>query len=514
MKKKRGMIVVAAALSLSVVAGCTPNTSKPEAGGASTSAPSSANTPAPSGPVKFTMMAVLHTAEVPSDTVEKLVEEKTNTDINIQWVPDGSYEEKMNASMATGTLPQAVYIRNQGSLLLFKDAIRNNQFWELGPLLKDYPNLNKLNPTIMSNTSVDGKIYSLYQERPLSRQGVIYRKDWADNLGLAAPKTTEDLYKMMKAFTENDPDKNGKKDTIGLTDRNDLLYGAFKTVASYFGTPNNWAEKDGKMAPEFTFPAYMDTLKYFQKLHKEGLINQDFPVTSKNDQINLFVTGKAGVYIGSMEDVMSLYQKIAPVNKDAVLDVQNRISGPDGKTGIWSIPGYGSAVLFPKSAVKTDKDLKAILAFYDKLMSPELSNLVNFGLDGKHYTLKDGKAAVVDDAKLTDRDVKPYQAIIIGGPSTNGMYDPYFSYATRTKAGQLVTDNNKVLINDPTAPLDSKTYTEKGVRLQDIIKDATYNFIIGKIDEAGFQKEVDRWRKDGGDKIIEEYSTAYQKIKK
>lgn len=43
-----------------------------------------------------------------------------------------------------------------------------------------------------------------------------------------------------KAFTENDPDGNGKKDTTGFMDRSDLVYGAFKTLSSYFGTPNYW----------------------------------------------------------------------------------------------------------------------------------------------------------------------------------------------------------------------------------------------------------------------------------
>jgi putative aldouronate transport system substrate-binding protein len=508
MNNKRITMMMAAALSLTVAAGCSSAGTKPAATGGTGTAASTA----PAGPTKITIMASLKIPEVPSDTIEKLVEEKTNTQLEIQWVPDGSYDEKMNASMATGTLPQVLYLKNPTSLILLKDAVRNNQFWEVGPLLKDYPNLNKLIPTILTNTSVDGKIYALYQETPLSRQGVIYRKDWADNLGISAPKSTDDLYKMLKAFTENDPDKNGKKDTIGITDRNDLVYGAFKTVSSYFGTPNNWGEKDGKLAPEFTFPAYMDTLKYFLKLHKEGLINQDFPVTSKTDQQNLFQSGKAGVYIGSMADVISLNQKMA--NKEAQLDVQNRLAGPDGKTGIWSIPGYGSAVFFPKSAVKTEAELKGILTFYDKLMSPELTNLIYYGVEGMHYNLKEGKASVVEDSKLTDRDVKPYQAMMVGGQSTNGMLTGYFNYAAKAKAEELIVDNNKILINDPTAPLDSKTYTEKGVRLQDIIKDATYNFIIGKIDEAGFQKEVDRWKKEGGDKIIEEYTAAYLKNKK
>lgn len=506
---KYGNGLIAAAAAVSLLAGCG-------AGGgqqAGDKEPAQQQGSAPKGPVKISMMANLHTPEVPSDLIEKMVEEKTNTELDIQWVPDGSYEEKLNASFATGTLPQAVYMKNQSTLIMFKDAIRDGQFWEIGPLLKDYPNLSKLNPAVLHNTSVDGKIYALYQERPLSRQGIIYRKDWADKLGLSEPKNTDELYQMLKSFTEGDPNGSGKKDTIGLTDRSDLIYGAFKTVSSYFGTPNNWGEEDGKLIPEFMHPGYMETMKFFKKLHQEGLINQDFPVTSKTDQQNLFITGVAGMYIGAMGDVVSLHQKMVDINPDIELEVHNRVEGPDGKLGVWAIPGYGSAVLFPKSSVKTEEDLRNILDFYDKLMAPELTNLIYYGVEGTHYNVVEGKASVVDDTKLTDREVKPYQAIMIGGPSTIDMLEGYFKLPVKAKAEELTVDNENFLIHDPAAPLDSPTYTERGVRLQEIIKDATYNFILGKLDEAGFQGEVDRWLKEGGNQIIEEFNASYQMAK-
>lgn len=92
-----------------------------------------------------------------------------------------------------------------------KSAIRDGQFWEIGPLLKDFPNLSKLKSTTNDNTKVDGKLYTLYRGVDIARQGLIYRKDWADKLGLKPPANMDELYAMAKAFTENDPDGNGKK---------------------------------------------------------------------------------------------------------------------------------------------------------------------------------------------------------------------------------------------------------------------------------------------------------------
>src|SRR5690625_3443232 len=196
----------------------------------------------------ITMMINLHTPEVPGDKILDLVEEETNVNLDIEWVPDNNYSEKLNTAFATDTLPEVVSV-GADQMDQFKEAIRDDQFWEVGPYLDEYENLGKLKDTIVENTKVNGKVYGLYQGRSLSRQGIIYRKDWADNLGLSAPETTEEFYEMAKAFTEDDPNESGEDDTTGLADRNDLVYGAFKTVASWFGTPNYWGEEDGKLLP-------------------------------------------------------------------------------------------------------------------------------------------------------------------------------------------------------------------------------------------------------------------------
>ncbi|GAE04101.1 lipoprotein [Paenibacillus sp. JCM 10914] len=290
-------------------------------------------------PVSISIMANLHTQIIPSDQIEKLIEEKTNTQLSISWVPDGSYDEKVYASLATGMLPKVLYLKNAASLSHFRDDIRSGIFWEIGPYLEQYPNLRQLKPEVLNNTTIDGKLYTLYQERPLARQGIIYRKDWADALGLSAPDTLDDLYEMLKGFTYGDPDGNGLDDTLGLADRNDLIYGAFKTISSYFGAPNNWGWYNDSLQPEFVFPQYRETMKWFRKLHTEGLINADFAITSKTDQQELFVTGKAGVYIGAMGDVLTLESRLRANDKSATLDVHNRVRGPE-KYGIWASQGY------------------------------------------------------------------------------------------------------------------------------------------------------------------------------
>ncbi|PZD94198.1 ABC transporter substrate-binding protein [Paenibacillus sambharensis] len=457
----------------------------------------------------LTIMADLHTPQVPGDRIERELEALTGTELVIDWVPDDSYDEKMQAAFATGSLPQAVYIKNAASLEMYRQAFRSGLFWEIGPLLSEFPHLRKLETEVLRNTAVDGKIYGLYQERPLSRQGIIYRKDWADRLGLKEPTTIDELYVMLKRFTEEDPDGNGLDDTVGLANRSDLVYGAFKTVGSYFGTPNGWGIDNGRLKPEFMFRAYKETLQFFRKLHQEGLMNRNFAVTGKQDQADLFVSGRAGVYIGAMVNVQTLHAQLQAVDPDAELDVHNRIYGPQGY-GIWSIPGYSSVVLFPKSAVATEGELRSILAFYDKLMTPQAANLLFWGVEQEHYQLVDGRAVLQEPYSRFEEEVKPYQALQIGGPRTIDMLKPDYELPARDKAEALTLENEAYLIDDPTAALDSRTSSALGIRLQEIIRDATFQYIMGDLDDKGFDQAVLQWMEKGGSDIVAEYNEAYK----
>jgi putative aldouronate transport system substrate-binding protein len=512
-ERAKWVSVLCAASLITVMAGCGSDktSSSSSTDGKGTTAAAASATPQPIEKLKkLSIMTSLKTTEVPSDKIEKLLEEKTGTEVDIQWVPDGSYDEKFQAAFATGGLPQAAFIKNQASFMLLRDSIKNGQFWEVGPYLKDYPNLSKLSKDTLKNTSVDGKIYSLYQERPLTRQGIIYRKDWADKLGLAAPQTTDDIYNMLKKFKEADLAGGGK--TLGLADRNDLVYGAFKTLSAYFGTPNNWGVVDGKIVPEFMTQGYMDTMKFMKKLRDEGLINQDFPVTSKTDQQNFMYTGKAGMYIGSMPDVETMQDKTSKNVKDAIYDVTNVVKGKDGKQVTWALPGYGTLVMFPKTAVKNEKELKQILAFFDQLWSPDLANLLKYGIENEHYTMKDGKVVPGTDLKLFEKDVKAYQSI--GLADSTNIKPSTYTFPSVEKAFKLSEQAIPAGVQDPTLPLDSKTYNEKGSRLAEAMKDATYQFMMGKIDEKGFNDAVKKWQDDGGTKIMEEFTTAYKALAK
>ncbi|MCY7798862.1 extracellular solute-binding protein [Bacillus haynesii] len=460
-------------------------------------------------PLDLSWMVILYHQQPPKDTAIKKIEELTNTKLDLMWVPDAVKEDRLNSALAAGNLPKVVTIQDIKNSSVM-NAFRSGMFWEVGPYLKDYPNLSKMNKLINKNASIDGKLYGIYRERPLSRQGVVIRKDWLDNLGLDMPKTVDELYETAKAFTEKDPDQNGKNDTIGFADRNDLIYGAFKTLGSYMGMPTDWEEKDGKFTPDFMTKEYMDTMKYMKKLYDEGLINKDFPVTSKTQQQEMFSQGKAGIYVGNMVDAVNLRDQ--SVDDKMELEIINRIKGPDGKERVWASGGHNGIFAFPKTSVKTEKELKRILAFFDRIAEEDVYSLMTYGIEGVHYKKEGDKQFKRMDEKLKDwqAEIQPLVSLVgIDKQYLKNTGDPL-----RTKYEELTEDNNEIIVSNPAESLYSPAASERGDELQKIIDDATYQFILGKINESQFEKAVEKWRTNGGNQVIEEYEESFKKAEK
>lgn len=174
-------------------------------------------------PATITWMNMLHTPTTPTGDIQKLIEEKTNTKIKFSWVPDASKEERINTALASTSLADIVSLTILENASV-RNALKAGMFWEVGPYLDEFPNLGAISEEQRRAASIGGKLYGVPFLKDVARNGVVIRKDWLDKLGLEVPKTTGELMAVAKAFTEQDPDGNGKKDTYGFIDRSDLIY--------------------------------------------------------------------------------------------------------------------------------------------------------------------------------------------------------------------------------------------------------------------------------------------------
>lgn len=463
------------------------------------------------GKTKITWLNILQTTSPPTDTVLNKIEEATNADIQFSWIPDPSKEERINTALASDSLADIVTLTLLENSSV-RNALKNGVFWEVSPYLDEFPNLAAISQDMRNSASIEGKLYGIPMQKDIARNGVIIRKDWLDKVGLPVPKTTDELFEIAKAFTEQDPDGNGKKDTTGFIDRSDLVFGAFKTLGSYFGTPSGWdVDENGKVTPEFESEGYIKAMDYMKRLYEGGYINQDFAVTAKKDQQQGFAQGKAGIYVGALFDSKNLLNSAKGIQDEMELVMVNDITstGKEEDRAIWSTSnGVGGLIAFPRSEVKDEQELKRLLKFINDLMSEEVFALMTFGIEGVHYTIDADKAVTIKDSKLWEQEVQPFAS---SRPKEPG-YEIHDSDPLKTEAARLIHENEKYAVLNPMYSLESETFSSQGSELQKIITDATYKYILGKINLDEFKEAVQNWRKSGGDKIISEYEAAYKAV--
>ena len=143
-------------------------------------------------------------------------------------------------------------------------------------------------------------------------------------------------------------------------------------------------------------------------------------------------------------------------------------------------------------------------------MDKDVANLMKYGIEDKHYLLKDGEVQLPEEtSQLRTSEIGALYALMIADLSNPNVMKVSEQEKLWEIAEQYTADNEKFIVKDPTIGLESKTYDEKSVELYKIISDATYNYMLGKLDTAGFKAQIAQWKQQGGKQIISEFSEAY-----
>lgn len=440
--------------------------------------------------------------------VERAIEQYTNTRLDIQWIPSPAYDEKINVMIASGEMPNLMKVKYIPPII---SAIKSDLFWEVGPLLKDFPNLSAQNEQYYRNIAVDGKIYGIPTYRDIGRAATIYRKDWMDTLGLQPPATLDEWYAVTKAMTLDDPDRNGQNDTFGLMLSRYYNQGsaAMTTrLAVSLGGVNKWGVENGRFIPEFVTEEYTGVLKLFRRLYSEKLINEDFAVTDDSEVEKVYDAGGAGLRIAVTGNAKSMQERMVKQVPGAMIDLAP-MTGPKG-IRVMGEAGNAGFYVIPKATVSAEADVRKILGFLDKLLDEPMSMLQIRGIEGKHFQkTAEGKTKFIDFASF-QRDVKPYRDNLLNIEGYNVL--PLQDTPLGEKGSRIAFENTRYAVSNPALTLDSAVYSEKGKELELMISDAQTLYIMGKIDDIGWQAEIGKWRKAGGDQMIKEYEEAYARM--
>jgi putative aldouronate transport system substrate-binding protein len=445
----------------------------------------------------------------------KALEDFTGYKVKLEYVLNANYSESINTRLASRDLPGLVTIT--GNTMPIVTAAQSGAFWDITEIYDLYPNLQRADKGVMTNVSIDGRFYGIYRSRDYPRTGMIYRTDWLENLGLAVPKTLDDLYNVLYAFTYRDPDKNGRNDTFGM---NWCTYnGPFYTLAVAHGAPNRFGIKSNKLAPWFEWDEFYEAMVYSKRLYDEGLINRDFAATSTGDWALAFGRGQAGWHIDVADEASRSAGRLrdnglmtqADFDAGKYVGVMGVPANKAGKTYVWPAnAGHQGYVAVSTSGAKTLQDLNYYLDFMDKCTTATGATILNWGVEDVNYTKNSDGTLTAKNAA----DIPNGWNVIEGLNQFRTMTD--LAAGTRPNAYQVkhqevfrqITPFAVPNLITPIAQM-SPTWTQASSSLNQIIDDAVVNFIMGRIDRAGFDREKARWYSGDGTKALTELQAAY-----
>ena len=200
----------------------------------------------------------------------------------------------------TNSLPD-IFMVNRDILTVL---VRENKVTRVDSLFQMMPerSAKMYDDAAKNSASFDGVCYGLAQSGSVDRnEGILIRKDWLDKLGLQIPVTLDDYYNVMRAFTFDDPDGNGKDDTYGYGAYVDIraveegLGCRFAPFFGAFGVEGTFNSTKDNLGLNIYKPEYKMALEYIHKLAADGLLDPSWTVYSKATFRKAWKAGTFGI---------------------------------------------------------------------------------------------------------------------------------------------------------------------------------------------------------------------------
>jgi putative aldouronate transport system substrate-binding protein len=316
-------------------------------------------------------------------------------------------------------------------------AMYQGLFVDLAPLIDQYaPNIQRMfrekPETLVLSKQPDGAIYATpkYQRFwPKSNGTMFINKVWLDNLGLSVPTNWDELYNVLVAFRDGDPNKNGDtKDEIPMDFTGLDCYGPMMLLGATGIQLTNWGSNDNGSFAEngvvknfWMDTRYRDLVTFLRKLYAANLINPEaFTAdysTFQSVARGQGKTAKVGFTWGWESgdrfgvELADQYVSMAPLKVSATSSIDPR----------WMYDFYGLNMEGNRITMTSKcRNREAAMKFIDAFYAPEKSLQVLFGgiTDGNIAKNADGSYSILppQDSAIDPGTWKWTTAFADGGP--------------------------------------------------------------------------------------------------
>ncbi|MGF7048293.1 putative aldouronate transport system substrate-binding protein [Paenibacillus sp. DS2015] len=341
------------------------------------------------------------------DEVGKEIIAKTGVTLNAEYAVQGGGQDKISLMAASGEYPDLIYAKGDLSKLVDAGAMM-----DLTDLIEQYgPNLKKVYGDYMDRlkySNEDQAIYVLPSTAAVDNTsfdatgGFEIQHEVLKELGYPEVKTLQDYEDVLQAYVDKHPTIDGQP-TIPLTlDADDwrimitVTNPAFVATGAsddgeYFIDPDTF---DAKL--HYKRPEEKEYFRWLNHMYNVGLLDKDTFVQKSDQYKSKIASGRVLGLIdqewGYSDAENALKSSGRPEKSYAHFPVtlseeyQDHTFVDTGFMSGWGI-GITTATKDPVRAIK----------FLDYLASDEGQVLLNWGIEGKHYNVVDGKRVIPAD---------------------------------------------------------------------------------------------------------------------
>jgi len=410
-------------------------------------------------------------------------EKLTGYKLDINVLPREDYLTKLNLLAVSGSLRGLIRGFSNDDIMRFKsdgvidsmDSVLNN------PVYKTFP------VDMQEKCIYDGHLWGVpngYDPSMFTRH---YRKDWLDNLGLEVPRTIDEFYDVMRAFTFDDPNQSGEDDTVGFTSRNTWIiqdiFQAFDARLDDQGDyPIHYDALLGYFTDKMPSANMVECLTFLNKCYSEGIMDpESFTNTgaAMRDMINNGIAGSAFYWVSQWESVganKNVRDRDPWAAPEGDLFVQT--PGLVGKrtTHVNTCGGGSGAPVMLAAGTPNGEEM--INWYVDAFFGSEQGNLWGrYGIEGTNWR-KDASGTVI---RLKDANESVPSADICGiNPLYNFLKIPYVVEGTPDEMRESLEDTRKKYQFIEDASKDPMTYAPT---FQTVVSD-TWDRLVADIEMA------------------------------
>lgn len=489
---------------------------------------------------------------IDNNIIDKSIEKDLNIKMKYLWTASNTAEltEKIRLALsANQELPDMLAISDP---LLMSQLVQSGKYQEVEPVFEKYAVDNwkqgyESYPEVWNGVTFKGKKYGLPMFNMVGRSNVMWiREDWLKKLNMKAPTTIAELETVMDAFTNQDPDDNGKKDTYGLAvtlkdmgvnstwiGSTDFAFAADGIVSS----DNVWLKKeDNSVYQPLLTPEAKGGLNRLQQWMKKGYFPQDSGIYDNMKASELFTSGKAGITFGSYW--LSIWP-FPDLTKNVPGSEFKAYPYPVGEGGSYKVamesPTNGVNIMIRSDIEHPEAVIKYLNWFYKNYLDPDKGSEYEYGLaEGYDWAVVDGqptndkskvpnymdavRISVPKDFQLPDawvqmlrkftageKPVTPMEVKQYGGEDAKSLEAAKISLDDIDSGRQL-----KPIIGIPVTP----SMMTKNAMLDKMRKETLTKIIYGEASVDSYDKFLADYDKAGYAKIKEEVNEWYQSSSK